>query len=53
MPPLPEHLPGLLADWERFVDEPSRLPALVRCALTHHQFETIHPSTATDGSGDC
>ena len=53
VPPLPEHLPDLLADWERFVNEPSRLPVLVRCALMHHQFETIHPSTATDGSGDC
>lgn len=43
VPPLPEHLPDLMADWERFVNEPATLPVLVRCALMHYQFETIHP----------
>lgn len=49
VPPVPECLGDLLADWERFVNEPSRLPVLVRCALAHYQFETIHPFL--DGNG--
>lgn len=50
VPPLPEHLPQLLTDWENFVnDDKPRLPMLVRCALMHYQFETIHPFL--DGNG--
>ena len=50
VPPLPEHLPELLTDWELFINDPSpRLPILVRCALMHYQFETIHPYL--DGNG--
>lgn len=47
-PPAPE-LPRHLQDWERFVNEPGRMPVLVRCALMHYQFETIHPFL--DGNG--
>jgi Fic family protein len=49
VPPLPEHLGDLLAEWERFVNEVGPQPALVRCALMHYQFETIHPFL--DGNG--
>jgi Fic family protein len=49
VPPLPADLGALLADWERFVNEPTALPVLVRCALMHYQFETIHPFL--DGNG--
>ncbi len=49
VPPLPEIVPDLLRDWERFVNEPSRMPVLVRAALMHYQFETIHPFL--DGNG--
>lgn len=50
VPPLPEHLPGLLTDWERFVNDDGRhYPALVQAALMHYQFETIHPFL--DGNG--
>lgn len=50
VPPLPDHLPELLADWERFVnDEGTAMPALVQAALMHYQFETIHPFL--DGNG--
>lgn len=49
VPPLPEDLGDLLADWERFVNEPPTLPTLVSAALMHYQFETIHPFL--DGNG--
>jgi Fic family protein len=49
VPPLPEDVPDALADWERFINEPPTLPLLIRCALMHYQFETIHPFL--DGNG--
>ncbi|MGQ0629811.1 MAG: Fic family protein [Sporichthyaceae bacterium] len=49
VPPLHPAVPELIADWERFVNEPSALPVLVQCALMHYQFETIHPFL--DGNG--
>lgn len=49
VPPMPEHLPQLLTDWEEFVNRPAPMPILVRCALMHYQFETIHPFF--DGNG--
>ena len=50
VPPPPEHVPTLLADMERFIhDEAPELPPLVKVALIHAQFETIHPFL--DGNG--
>jgi Fic family protein len=50
VPPPPDHVPGLLADLERFIhDAEPGLPPLVRIALVHVQFETIHPFL--DGNG--
>lgn len=49
VPPIPGDMEDALADWERFVNEPSRLPLLIKCALMHYQFETIHPFL--DGNG--
>lgn len=50
VPPPPERVPDLLADMERFIhDAPSELPPLVKVALIHTQFETIHPFL--DGNG--
>lgn len=50
VPPPPEHVPALLADMERFIhDQGTELPPMVRVALIHAQFETIHPFL--DGNG--
>jgi Fic family protein len=50
VPPPPEHVSDLLTDLERFIhDEGTGLPPLVRIALIHAQFETIHPFL--DGNG--
>ncbi len=49
VPPLPDEMRSLLADWEEFVNSPSRLPVLISCGLMHYQFETIHPFL--DGNG--
>ncbi|MBN9183583.1 MAG: Fic family protein, partial [Microbacterium sp.] len=49
IPPPPHDLPGLLLDLQRFIAEPGDVPPLVCLALTHYQFETIHPFP--DGNG--
>ena len=49
VPPPPEELGPLLADWERFVHENQSIPVLVQSGLLHYQFETIHPFL--DGNG--
>ncbi|MDP1557557.1 MAG: Fic family protein [Nitrosomonas sp.] len=49
-PPVGESLlRDLLANWERFLHEQVELDPLVRMAVTHYQFEAIHPFT--DGNG--
>jgi Fic family protein len=50
VPPPPENVPQLLTDMERFIHEgASDLPPMVKVALIHAQFETIHPFL--DGNG--
>ena len=51
VPPPADRVAGLLDDMERFIhdDASATLPPLVRIALIHAQFETIHPFL--DGNG--
>lgn len=50
-PPSPELLPSLLTDLDRFINDGEIFDAdpLVKMALMHHQFESIHPFY--DGNG--
>ena len=50
VPPPPDYLMECLGDFEKFLhDETVQMPALVKAALAHVQFETIHPFL--DGNG--
>lgn len=49
VPPPAASLPAHLTELERFVHDDVPLPVLVRAALVHYQFETIHPFL--DGNG--
>jgi Fic family protein len=49
VPPPVDLLEASLDDFEAFLHEDLRIPLLVRCALAHYQFETIHPFL--DGNG--
>ncbi|HCE43835.1 MAG TPA: cell filamentation protein Fic [Lentisphaeria bacterium] len=50
VPPPPERMSDCLGSFEKFLnDEQGRTPTLIKAALAHVQFETIHPFL--DGNG--
>ena len=50
VPPPPQELMNCLDSFEKFLhDQPSRTPLLIKAALAHAQFESIHPFL--DGNG--
>ena len=49
VPPPPEQVAELLSDLERYIHAEDDLASLLRIALVHAQFETIHPYL--DGNG--
>lgn len=49
VPPPASEVPALMLDLERNIGVDSRLPKIVRAAMLHYQFETIHPFE--DGNG--
>ena len=50
VPAPPDRLPDAMGDWEKFLhDIPEKTPPLIKAALMHVQFETVHPFL--DGNG--
>jgi Fic family protein len=49
IPPNPEDMVDALSDLEKYINDNSGLDVLIRAALIHYQFETIHPFL--DGNG--
>ncbi len=50
VPPPPDRVVGCMSDLEKYLhNKEDKLPLLIRAALIHHQFETIHPFL--DGNG--
>lgn len=49
IPPSPEDMVEAMSDLEKYINGDDELDALIRAALIHYQFETIHPFL--DGNG--
>ena len=49
VPPPPENVSDLMSNLEKYMHLKDQTPVLVKAALLHHQFETIHPFL--DGNG--
>ncbi|MGH2759773.1 MAG: Fic family protein [Actinomycetota bacterium] len=49
VPPPPEIVDDTFSELERFLHDPTPMPALIKIGLAHAQFETIHPFL--DGNG--
>jgi len=49
IPPSPEDMTTAMSDLEKYINSDDELDVLIRVALIHYQFETIHPFL--DGNG--
>lgn len=49
IPPNPDDMLNAMSDLEKYINSEDELDALIRAALIHYQFETIHPFL--DGNG--
>lgn len=49
VPPSPDDMPDAMSDLEKYINTDDELDVLIRAALIHYQFETIHPFL--DGNG--
>jgi Fic family protein len=49
VPPPVNEMEPCLDNWEKYLHADDELPALLRCAILHYQFEAIHPFL--DGNG--
>ena len=49
IPPAPDDMLDAMSDLEKYINADDELDALIRAALIHYQFETIHPFL--DGNG--
>lgn len=49
IPPSPDDMIEAMSDLEKYINADDELDALIRAALIHYQFETIHPFLDGDG----
>ena len=53
VPPPAHELPRALSDIEKFLNLPQPYSPLIKAALLHAQFETVHPFPAKIGRASC